>query len=98
MARLRRVEAPTTADEVPELLRACFVEDWLDDEAEPLPAWVLSDLASGCGDPQFVWLCVARRRWLAARRKWCEERELTDAHLMAMGHGHGRPRWRNPPP
>jgi hypothetical protein len=96
MARLREPEAATTGDAVPEHLAVCWVEDWVDPETEPVPDHVLSELSCGVGDLRFGWASLARRRWLVARERWCQERGMTKRDLMARHHGHMRPRWRSP--
>jgi hypothetical protein len=57
---------------------------------------VLSELAIGIDNVEFGWVLLARRRWLTARRLWCAERDLTEAHLVAQGYAHMRPRSRSP--
>jgi hypothetical protein len=96
MARLREPEAATTGDAVPERLTTCWVEDWVDPETEPVPANVLSSMACGIDNTEHGWSAVARRRWLAARERWCAERGMTEAHLVAQGHARMRARWRSP--
>ncbi len=96
VARLREPEAPTTGDAVPERLATCYVQDWVDVETEPIPAAALSELAIGIDNTEHAWASLARRRWLAAREHWCEERDLTEAHLVGQGYPHMRPRRRSP--
>lgn len=94
-----RATAAGRAEELPERLRCCVVEDWVTPEERPPKWWWAGTIINADDRPgeTMSWLKItAWTRREKALDRWAEEHCLTwSEFLAAYDPGHGEPRWRD---
>lgn len=89
---MRRLPRPEPKfPELPERLRVCFVEDWVE-AGEPMPQWAVDG-----GDSWEFWATIAaNRRWTRALNEWMAEKGIPRKEKRRLVPPH-QPKWRRPP-